>query len=117
MKTFTHDGSPAMRLVIARILRDAGFRDHQILEFQDDARALQVSEADQPDLIVSDEDMPDMTGIEFAQALREADDRTPFGLVTTEVGITLREPATASGARSLIVKPSTNGDIHDNTID
>jgi two-component system chemotaxis response regulator CheY len=117
MKTFNNDDSPAMRLVIALILRDAGFRDHQILEFQDDARALQVAKADPPNLIVSDEDMPDMTGIEFAQAFREADDQTPFGLVTTEVGIALREPATASGARLPIVRPLTNGDIHDNAID
>jgi two-component system chemotaxis response regulator CheY len=113
MKILIADDSRAMRQVIAHMLREAGFRGHQILEAKDGAQALEVVAADEPDLIISDWNMPEMTGIEFLQKLREADNQTPFGFVTTEVSAAMRSLATASGARFLIGKPFTSDDFHD----
>ncbi|RYE66289.1 MAG: response regulator [Oxalobacteraceae bacterium] len=113
MKILIADDSRVMRQVIAHMLREAGFRGHQILEAKDGAQALQVAQADEPDLIISDWNMPEMTGIEFLQKLREADNQTPFGFVTTEVSSAMRDLATASGARFLIGKPFTSDDFHD----
>ncbi len=113
MKILIADDSRAMRQVIAHMLREAGFRGHQILEAKDGAQALAVVAADEPDLIISDWNMPEMTGIEFLQKLREADNQTPFGFVTTEVSAAMRALATASGARFLIGKPFTSDDFHD----
>ena len=113
MKILIADDSRAMRQVIAHMLREAGFRGHQILEAKDGAQALQVVASDEPDLIISDWNMPEMTGIEFLQKLREADNQTFFGFVTTEVSPAMRSLATASGARFLIGKPFTSDDFHD----
>ncbi|RZI54282.1 MAG: response regulator [Pseudomonas sp.] len=113
MKILIADDSRAMRQVIAHMLREAGFRGHQILEAKDGADALRVVEADEPELIISDWNMPEMTGIEFLQKLREAGNETPFGFVTTEVSPAMREMATANGSRFLIGKPFTSDDFQD----
>ena len=112
MKILIADDSRAMRQVIAHMLREAGFRGHQILEAKDGAQALEVTQAETPDLIISDWNMPEMTGIEFLQKLRESGSETPFGFVTTEVSAAMRELASANGARFLIGKPFTSDDFH-----
>jgi CheY-like chemotaxis protein len=42
--------------------------------------------------------MPEMTGIQFLQALRSRGDATPFCFVTSEGSDEMREQAAASGA-------------------
>lgn len=113
MKILIADDSRAMRQVISHMLREAGFRGHQIVEAKDGSQALQMVAAEQPDLIISDWNMPEMTGIEFLQKLREGGDETPFGFVTTEISQEMRQLATEGGARFLIGKPFTSDDFHD----
>jgi two-component system chemotaxis response regulator CheY len=55
--------------------------------------------------------MPNMTGIEFLQGLREQGVSVPFGFVTTEVSPEMRDLATESGAAFLIGKPFTPTDF------
>ena len=112
MKILIADDSRAMRQVIAHMLREAGFRGHQILEAKDGVQALEVVAAEAPDLIISDWNMPEMTGIEFLRKLRESGSETPFGFVTMEVSPAMRELAIERGARFLIGKPFTSDDLH-----
>jgi two-component system chemotaxis response regulator CheY len=117
MKILIADDSRAMRTVIAHMLREAGFRGHDIIEAANGSLALEAAKAQQPDLIISDWNMPTMTGIEFLQALREDEQKrgeekpTPFGFVTTEVSDQMRIQATTAGARFLIGKPFTSDDF------
>ena len=113
MKILIADDSRAMRQVIAHTLRQAGFRGHEIVEAKDGSHALEMVEAENPDLIISDWNMPTMTGIEFLQKLRESGRTTPFGFVTTEVSPAMREMATEGGASFLIGKPFTSDDFQD----
>ena len=66
----------------------------------------QVSRAS-PDLVLSDWNMPEMSGIEFLQALRDKGNDIRFGFVTSESTDAMRELAAASGALFLIAKPFT----------
>ena len=49
--------------------------------------------------------MPNMTGIEFLEALRESGSEAKFGFVTTESTAEMRTRARDAGAQFLIAKP------------
>ena len=111
MKILIADDSKAMRRIIAAMLKEAGFRGHSIVEAADGALALAAVNEHSPDLVISDWNMPNMTGIEFLQKLREDENKVPFGFVTTEVSPEMRNAATLAGAAFLIGKPFTAVDF------
>ena len=111
MKILIADDSRAMRQVIAFMLREAGYRGNTIIEAADGSQALEAAQTQSPDLIISDWNMPNMTGIEFLQKLREGGNNTPFGFITTEVSHEMRSLANTSGAAFLIGKPFTAQDF------
>jgi two-component system chemotaxis response regulator CheY len=109
MKILVVDDSKAMRMIVLRALRQAGFGDAQTLEAEDGAQGIEKVRAEQPDLVLSDWNMPNMTGIEFLRELRASGDETTFGFVTSESTPAMREQAIAAGAAFLIAKPFTPG--------
>jgi two-component system chemotaxis response regulator CheY len=111
MKILIADDSRAMRQVISVMLREAGFRGHTIIEAKDGAQALALAQSEEPDVILSDWNMPEMTGIEFLTNLRATGSETPFGFVTTEVSPAMRQMAIEGGALFLIGKPFTSDDF------
>ncbi|GAB3356129.1 chemotaxis response regulator CheY [Modestobacter lapidis] len=96
-----------MRQIVIRTLRQAGYDDHEIIQAEDGREALQMVVAEKPDLILSDWNMPEMTGIECLEALRAAGSQVPFGFVTSEGSPEMREKAANAGAIFLIAKPFT----------
>ncbi|MBN9407869.1 MAG: response regulator [Burkholderiales bacterium] len=113
MKILIADDSRVMRQVIAHMLREAGYRGHQIIEAADGSQALTATLNESPDLILSDWNMPSKTGIEFLRELRENGRATTFGFVTTEVSPEMRDEAMVHGAAFLIGKPFTSDDFRD----
>jgi two-component system, chemotaxis family, chemotaxis protein CheY len=107
MKILICDDSKAMRMIVKRTLRQAGFGDHEVLEAEDGAQGLAVAQAEAPDLILSDWNMPNMSGIEFLKAFRAAGGATNFGFVTSESSAVMRGEASGAGALFLITKPFT----------
>jgi two-component system chemotaxis response regulator CheY len=105
MKILVVDDSKAMRMIVLRALRQSGFGDAETIEAEDGAQGLQKVESEQPDLILSDWNMPNLTGIEFLRALRADGNETTFGFVTSESTPAMREQAIAAGAAFLIAKP------------
>lgn len=101
------DDSKTMRMVIQRTLRQAGFRNLVIGEAESGAHALNVLETNTPKLILSDWNMPVMTGIEFLKQLRSNNVPIPFGFITSEASEEIRLLATENGARFIITKPFT----------
>lgn len=108
MKILVVDDSKAMRAIVRRALsgldRVAGAT---IIEAADGKEALATVVAESPDLVLSDWNMPEMTGIEFLQALNEQGITPTFGFVTSESTPEMHELATANGARFLVSKPFT----------
>ncbi len=101
------DDSAAMRMMIVRTLRQAGFGGHDIVQAGDGNEALVAIGKGQPDLVLADWNMPEMTGIELLQKLREEGNDVTFGFITTETTGPMREKATEAGAKFLISKPFT----------
>lgn len=107
MKILITDDSAVMRKIVIRTIRQAGLGKHEIVEAVNGRDALEKVREVKPDLILSDWNMPEMTGIEFLRALRASGDTTPFCFVTSEGGDDMGELAEAAGAIGVIVKPFT----------
>ena len=107
MKILVADDSRVMRQIVIRTLRQAGYDDHDIVEAEDGADALAKVGSENPDLVLSHWNMPNMTGIECLQALRSSGSQVPFGFVTSEGSPEMRDKAATAGALFLIAKPFT----------
>ncbi|WP_084125150.1 response regulator [Demequina sp. NBRC 110054] len=116
MKVVVADDSRVMRQIVIRTLRQAGYDWWEIEEAENGADALTKIQASQPDFVLSDWNMPEMTGIELLRNLRAAGDETPFAFVTSEGSDQMRETADQAGALFLIAKPFTADTFRD-TID
>ncbi len=84
MKILVTDDSSVMRKIVVRTIRQAGLGKHEIIEAENGRMGLEMAQAEKPDLILSDWNMPEMTGIEFLKALRASGSTTPFCFVTSE---------------------------------
>jgi two-component system chemotaxis response regulator CheY len=101
------DDSKAMRMIVARTLRQAGFDGVEVVEACNGLEALDVIAGAHPDLVLSDWNMPEMSGIELLQTLRANASTLPLGFVTSESTPEMQALAAESGALFVIVKPFT----------
>lgn len=116
MKVIVADDSRVMRQIVIRTLRQAGYDWWEIEEAEDGADALAKVRASQPDFVLSDWNMPEMSGIDLLKALRREGNEVPFAFVTSEGSPEMRKQADDEGALFLIAKPFT-ADIFRDTID
>jgi two-component system chemotaxis response regulator CheY len=107
VKILIADDSKAMRMIVIRTMRQAGFEGHEVIEAENGREAFEIAQEKSPDLILSDWNMPEMTGIEFLRALRGIGSTIPFCFVTSEGSEEMRTMADQSGALGLIAKPFT----------
>lgn len=107
MNILVVDDSSAMRLMVVRALRQAGFDGKDVTQAEDGQQALDKIKGSVPDLVLADWNMPNMTGIELLEAMTEAGITTNFGFITTESTTEMRQRAGAAGAKFLISKPFT----------
>jgi two-component system chemotaxis response regulator CheY len=105
VKILVTDDSRVMRQIVIRTLRQAGYDDHDIIQAEDGREALEMVGSEKPDLVLSDWNMPEMTGIECLEALRASGSQVPFGFVTSEGSPEMRQKAANAGAIFLIAKP------------
>lgn len=106
LRVLVVDDSKAMRMVIKKTLRAAGFGVDALYEAEDGLEALKVLAEYEVDVVLSDLHMPNMTGMELLSTLQDQG-RVPkcFILVTTEGRRERLREALALGARGFVVKP------------
>jgi len=107
MKILVVDDSKAMRLIVVRTLRQAGFGGHDIQEATNGREAAGMFDGAKPDVILSDWNMPEMLGIDLLRHVRGAGSTLPFFFVTSEGTKEMRDLALQEGATGLITKPFT----------
>ena len=116
LRVLVVDDSKVMRQIVIRTLRQAGYGEWTVIEASNGAEALELALAQQPDLVLSDWNMPEMTGIDLLRKLNASGADIPLGFVTSEGSTQMRELAAAEGALFLIAKPFTP-DVFRSTID
>lgn len=107
MRILVVDDSRAMRMIVIRSLRQAGFGDAEIVEASNGLEALEVIRSSKPDVVLSDWNMPDMSGIELLRSVNAEGLSVPFGFVTSESTPPMRKQALEEGASFLLAKPFT----------
>ncbi len=105
MNILVVDDSKTIRMLVKRNLKQAGFADANILEAEDGAAGLAIARTEALDLILSDWNMPEMSGLEFLQNLRSEGFGTTFGFITSESTPSYKDQAMAAGAAFLLSKP------------
>lgn len=107
MKILVVDDSSIMRKIVVRTLRQAGFAGHTVEEAENGKDALEKIEADAPDLVLTDWNMPEMSGIELVKAMAEKKLTIPFAFITSECTSEMKDQANAAGAVAFLTKPFT----------
>lgn len=105
MKFLVVDDSKAMRMIVKRTLRQAGFADADVEEADNGAQGLAAVKASAPDFVLCDWNMPEMSGIEFLKALRAEGIDVKFGFITSVATPEIMEEGKAAGAAFVIGKP------------
>ncbi len=107
MKVLVVDDFSTMRRIVKNILRQLGFTN--LVEADDGTTAWEVINSDKIDFIVSDWNMPQMTGIELLRKVRASDKyaNTPFLMVTAEAQQENIIEAVQAKVSNYIVKPFT----------
>ena len=112
MKTiFLVDDSTTMLMSLSEILQKAGFN---VETAPDGWNALnQLKDGLKPDLIITDQNMPGLTGIELIRETRKlpALRFTPILMLTTESQQAKRQEGKAAGATGWLVKPVAGKDL------
>jgi len=107
------DDSKTMRLIVQRAIRQAGYRALTVGEAENGAQALEKLRIEQPRLILSDWNMPEMSGIDLLENVRAEQNNVPFGFITSETSAGIKKLAMQSGANFLITKPFTPEDVQE----
>ena len=107
MKILVVDDFATMRRILKNILKQIGFSN--IAEADDGKTALAELKKEQFDLILSDWNMPEMSGLELLQKIRSDDELkdTPFVMVTAEAQKDNILEAVKAGVNNYVVKPFT----------
>jgi two-component system chemotaxis response regulator CheY len=102
----TVDDSASLRQMVQFVLRDGGY---EVIEAVDGVDALAKLKGRELDLILSDINMPNMTGLELTRRLRAMPEYkfVPIVLLTTESHAEKKQEGKAAGATGWIVKPFT----------
>ncbi len=107
MKVLIVDDSKAMRMIVKRTLKLAGFDDLEFVEAGNGVEAIAQIAAENPDVVFSDWNMPEMNGIELLKKLRADGNQIKLGFITSENSPATKQEAMDAGASFVINKPFT----------
>ncbi|MCX7143422.1 MAG: PAS domain S-box protein [Proteobacteria bacterium] len=106
------DDDESIVFLMKRMLERKGFRVSGYTK-QDDALAAVRADPSQFSLAVTDYNMPGMSGLEVARALRQIRADLPIVMASGYITEELRAQAPAAGVSELVFKPDTVGELCD----
>jgi two-component system, chemotaxis family, chemotaxis protein CheY len=102
-KVLVADDSGTMRKILVRSLNALGVTD--LVEAPDGVVALELFNKTPFDLVLSDWNMPNMTGIDLLKAIRATGSKVPVIMITTEAEKSRVLEAVQAGASGYVIKP------------
>ena len=107
LKILVVDDFATMRKVVRNLLKQSGYEN--IVEAEDGVVAMKVLKTQKIDFVISDWNMPNMSGLELLKVVRADAElaKTPFLMVTAEALQDNVVAAVKAGVSNYIVKPFT----------
>ncbi len=105
MSILVVDDFSTMRRIISNVLRQLGYEN--IIEAEDGTKALAILDTQQIDFVITDWNMPQMSGLDLLKAIRANKDKKhiPVLMVTAEAMQENIIAAAQAGVNNYIVKP------------
>ena len=103
-KILAVDDSRSLRNMVAFSLRSTGY---QVTEAEDGVEGLALAKKEQFDLVLTDQNMPNMDGLTLIGQLRTLPSyaKTPILMLTTESSDEMKSKGRAAGANGWLIKP------------
>lgn len=101
------DDSPVITEMMYELLSSVGL---QVVIATNGSQALELVEAEAPDLVVSDVEMPLMDGFQLLAEIRRRSERLPVVMLTTRGSIEDRRRASSLGANAFVLKTDFRSD-------
>lgn len=101
-KILVVDDEAAMRMVLEMRLREWGF---DVVTASNGAKAEQLAESHDPDIVISDVVMPEFSGLQLLRSLKEGNPARPVILITAQGTIDMAVEAMKQGAQDFVAKP------------
>jgi chemotaxis protein histidine kinase CheA len=102
------DDSPIIRDMVTEVLVSGGLR---VSTASNGEEALRKIEESEPDLVVSDVEMPVMDGFVLLTEIRKRTQRLPVVMLTTRASVQDRQRATTLGANAYVLKSDFKSDV------
>lgn len=103
MKILVVDDSATMRRIVIRALGEIGYRD--VVEADNGQTALRAFQKGDVDMIITDWNMPVMSGLDLVTEVRQAAPAVPILMVTTNASSQDVVQALQAGVTNYVVKP------------
>src|SRR5262245_19282479 len=99
------DDDPGMRASLGVLLQSWGF---ETLQAGDAAEATRLVDRHDPDIVITDLVMPEVSGLDLLRKLKAGDPHRPVLLITAQGSIDIAVEAMKQGARDFLTKPLTD---------
>ena len=111
MKVLVADDSGVMRKIIIRSLNAVGVSD--VVEAADGAEGWERLQSNAIDLVLTDWNMPNVSGLEFLRKIRESGKDLPVIMVTTEAEKAKVIEAIQAGVTDYLCKPFESDELRE----
>ena len=103
-KVVIADDNRFSRRMLCKHVKDIG---HDVLEAENGLEALKLIKEHQPDIILTDLLMPEMSGTELLHQLQHDSITIPCIVISADIQSTTRDEVMAAGAKNFLNKPFT----------
>jgi two-component system NtrC family response regulator len=102
------DDEPNYLVVLSELLRDEGF---EVFTAPGGAEALDIARNNDLDMVITDMQMPGMSGMELLTELKKLNDELPVLIITAYAEVHKAVTAMQAGAYSYLAKPFSNDEL------
>jgi chemosensory pili system protein ChpA (sensor histidine kinase/response regulator) len=109
-KVLIVDDSLSVRSSLSQLVKDGGYR---VITARDGLEAVNIIEAETPDIVLTDLEMPRMNGLDLASYIRNSNqwNHLPIVLITSRTMAKHREQAEMVGISRYITKPFSEDEV------
>ena len=105
------DDEPKIRNGIEKLINDSFHRNHSVYSFGDPVAALEFLKLQKVDLVITDIRMPELSGLELIQAIRQSDKQIEIAILSGYSDFTFAQQAIDLKVSKYFTKPSDPDEI------